>query len=105
MSKANVSFSLRKQLVDMYIRLTWICSAFNVNDKLIIRQKLTGLNRKKISLKGYLQAKQQLQDHKRFLMDRNFLLLYKPDEKDTSRNVSRATSITISDCNLLLNDI
>ncbi len=30
---------LRKQLVDMYIWLTWICSAFNVNDKLIIRQK------------------------------------------------------------------
>jgi hypothetical protein len=29
-----------------------IYSAFNVNDKLIIRQKLTGLNRKKISLKG-----------------------------------------------------
>jgi hypothetical protein len=39
---------LRKQLVDMYIWLTWICSGFNVNDKLIIRQKLTGLNRKKI---------------------------------------------------------
>jgi hypothetical protein len=32
----------------MYIWLTWICSGFNVNDKLIIRQKLTGLNRKKI---------------------------------------------------------